>query len=290
MIYLDANKEILEKLESSKPLTDVLGSSYAFKMTLRSGRKSSSYAHDRSPIELPGVKNDSYGDFVPKTTNRSVRFKGDGTDASSKINNSKDIKSSSFSFSKKSFCVNDSMDLLQRRLKNNSFGNEMNTQFMEKVGPDTNGIWVRMKTDDNSNTANLVIRKSKSIYKQVVGDTDQVPAKSMPKMIMEKYMKFCQKREKSNNFFDKSDGLRSSHTADHLATSQIAIDADLKHNDRYIPEDQISDIEIIGTSKLKSEAQYAKRLTGPKFLIKNHYLNEDGEGEPMSEEEVLYKK
>jgi hypothetical protein len=109
----DAYREILEKLESSKPLTDVLGSSYAFKMTLRSGRKSTSYAHYRLPIELPDVKNDYYGDVAPKTTNRTVRFKSDESDASTKPNN----KSASFSFSERKFCVNDSIDLLQRRLK-----------------------------------------------------------------------------------------------------------------------------------------------------------------------------
>jgi hypothetical protein len=37
----DVNKEVLERLEESKPPTDVLGASYAFKMTLRSGRKNS---------------------------------------------------------------------------------------------------------------------------------------------------------------------------------------------------------------------------------------------------------
>jgi hypothetical protein len=168
--------------------------------------------------------------------------------------------------------------------KNCSFGSGMTSQFVEPVGPFNSGLWVRVHSNDaDLNKSQTVIRKSKSIYKQLLGDSN-IFSHSLPKMILEKYRNFDKQREKKiGSVFQNSQNCSQTQSIDMLS-SMLPKSTDF---DEHIPEDDISEIEVIGMSKLKSEAKYAIKLQGPKYLIKNHFLNEDGEGEPILDEELI---
>ena len=58
-------------------------------------------------------------------------------------------------------------------MKKWSFGHEMHSQFVEEVRYRNSGIWVRIHSNE-LNCDKAIIRKSKSIYKDSIGDDDQV--------------------------------------------------------------------------------------------------------------------
>ena len=163
----------------------------------------------------------------------------------------------------------------------------MDTQYLQEIGPSNSGIWVRMKQKNNdAPKEELVIRKSKSFYKQVFGSEEQNSSKSVPRKILEKYRIFTGQREARHKMLLKgNENLQESQTFDKIPSVR-----DKDYNsfvDERIPDDSIADIEIKGTSKLLSEIRYAKSIHGSKYLIKNHHLNDHGEGEPSRDEEVI---
>ena len=118
----------------------------------------------------------------------------------------------------------------------------------------------------------------------------------MPKIVLEKYRVFAQQREKKmatktvarTSLMSSSKDLINFKKADYLDVNQTQLrSGKFGVENTEISDDRISDIEIIGTSKLKSELKYVKNTLGPKYLVRNHILNEDGEGEPKLEEEIL---
>lgn len=161
----------------------------------------------------------------------------------------------------------------------------MHSQFVEEVRYKNSGIWVRVRQADSCD--NAVIRKSKSVYTDAVGSTagyaDSTVKRSVPKAVLDKYNKLfnkqCRQRKQStsSNMFQLAaiEQALSSYNRQRNAT------------DDSVADDRICDIEVVGVSKLKSEALAAKRISGPKFYVKNHYYNELGEGEPIADEEVL---
>ena len=53
--------------------------------------------------------------------------------------------------------------------------------------------------------------------------------------------------------------------------------------------DDISTISITGISKFNIEMGSTEKLTGDKYLIKNHTKNHYGEEEPLEDEEIIIK-
>lgn len=45
--------------------------------------------------------------------------------------------------------------------------------------------------------------------------------------------------------------------------------------------------QVVGTSKLVSELEFAAGIEGEKALFLDHVVNDEGEGEPAEEEEIL---
>ena len=190
-------------------------------------------------------------------------------------------------------------------IKNSSFGAGMQSQFVEQVGSHDSGIWVRVKSNDaRIKTSQAIIRKPISITREIAGQNDLVHPKAVPKIMLEKYRKFYKNKNRlsggTNSSFWLKREKRPSILLDQRSygqlfntTSDVSLfeqEYALLHKeplDDHIPEDQISGIEIVGTSKLKSETEWAKKIRGTKFLVSNHHVNEDGEGEPPVEEELL---
>ena len=95
---------------------------------------------------------------------------------------------------------------------------------------------------------------------------------SLPKVFLDKYNKTFTKikvRKPSTS----SSSMFQLETIEQ-AFSQNNSKKTIENIDPHIIEDQVSDIEIIGINKLKSEAHAVKRINGPKFFIKNHYYNQ----------------
>lgn len=140
----------------------------------------------------------------------------------------------------------------------------------------------------------MIIRKPRFIKKELFDDDDidrSASKHTVPKNIIQKY------NEIRNNIGckTKQDGLERKVSYFNLqpTTSFYDLNSDRtprkaqQDEDELIYEDQVSNIEIVGIGKLKSEVQCVKRIQGDKIFVKNHYYNELGEGEPNFEEEII---
>ena len=250
-----------------------MGSGYAFKVMLRAGRKSLTNFEQRVFSEMsPPQIDTSYG--ITQIQNRTELIKSPSNstthDSQTPVKRIRVFKESE----EKEIKVNP-MDLFFNKTQNSTFGEDMDYQYVQEIGPNNSGIWMRMRSKESERSnKEITVRKSKSFYKQTLGSEEQ--SKVVPKIVLEKYKKFIKKRKSmSNKFLTMGRSLQSSQTCDNISSP--------KENE---DEEMIAGIEVIGTNKLNSEMKYARALK-KKYLLKNHFLNEDGEGEPTIEEETL---
>lgn len=241
-------KEIFDAIENNKPQSEIVSPSYAWKLSLRSEQRRLKISKLRSETHSP-TQNNSYGSNLLISRTKSVRFQEKEENTSLPFPNARSARALP---KDKKRCLNDFLSRRTEQAQNCSFGSGMTSQFVEPVGPHNSGLWVRVHSNDaDLNKSQLIIRKSKSIYKQLLGDSD-IFSHSLPKMILEKYRKFDKQREKKiSSIFQNSQNYSQTQSTE-ILSSMLPKAADF--ND-HIPEDEISEIEVIGTSKLKSEAK-----------------------------------
>lgn len=135
----------------------------------------------------------------------------------------------------------------------------MNCQYLQEIGS-SSGIWVRMGCKNpKKSLRGAIIRKPLSFYHSSYKTSQNTTCSSMPRFSLDESLREGKKRRSIHN-----------------VCSTPAEDFD-----------QYEAIEIIGTNKFQAEAEFVKGIQGKKTFLKNHFLNDDGEGEPAKKEEVL---
>eukprot|EP00344_Euplotes_crassus_P007090 CAMPEP_0197016932 /NCGR_PEP_ID=MMETSP1380-20130617/79254_1 /TAXON_ID=5936 /ORGANISM="Euplotes crassus, Strain CT5" /LENGTH=161 /DNA_ID=CAMNT_0042443961 /DNA_START=892 /DNA_END=1374 /DNA_ORIENTATION=+ len=160
-----------------------------------------------------------------------------------------------------------------KKFKNTTFSKGMDYQFLQEVGR-SSGIWVRMNSrEENRPLKGTIVRKPLSFYERSYENMNtrgsslhEGPAQASS------FSYNSTERSRTNEFSTRRSRMRNTSYSGFPMSAAEA--------------DQYEGIEVVGRSKLEAETLYVKSIRD-KVLMKNHILNDDGEGEPTHDEEEL---
>ncbi|CAI2362021.1 unnamed protein product [Moneuplotes crassus] len=271
-MFSNRSRELKQYLKQrrDKPSPEKIFSQYSFKMMLRSDKRNKKLqksSKDKTHLNSPG-RETMYGIYRDHQSSRSINGRNTSVDSQShekmggNLLTTKDVKN-----------MKDSSNLLLQKAKKNTFGSGMDYQYLQEIGC-SSGIWFRMNARrHNRPPKETIIRKSLSFWKDTYEDGDV--SKSMPRVLLKTSDTLLNSTERCS-----TNGISNRRSRMCLNTSYSELPIGGGQADQY------EGIEIIGKSKLEAETLFVKSIKG-KIIMKNHILNDDGEGEPAQDEETL---
>ena len=156
--------------------------------------------------------------------------------------------------------------------------------YLEPTSKNPDGIWSRKKSIINFTDDQEIIRKSLFNILKVEKDEYQESSliRFIPKSLIKGYVD-CISQPK---LFKPSSSKSSMHnTFDCFEEKEVKPSQTIYGIDN---DKDLRTLEIVGSNKLTSEIRACNSIINePKFFIKNHFLNEIGEGEPDESEEII---